>query len=484
MLTFFSHLRWSGDWLERRWSPLLRAKERELHDIVQLFLDALVERFGVSPEDANSFATSDPLASAEAEIELRRQQQDSRSNNKRFSVTSVPGGRKSILSPPSSSNNNRDEDSIGSDLDAGNSRLQQDSLSLSADSVGSYPDRGRRNPKQGMMSTYPPPDSKFLPQHLLSAKKRTSPMVDNLFSSTNPNPSSSSAATLPSLESVRDRDRDREQLSSGGGSRLAYPGTTSYHVPAGAPPSVKIGGSFRPTGGAGPGGGSRAPLPSAPIPATLLQVAESSAMRYMKANRDELLKAPQSVTSSTNVSPLRQGGPADPNPTPNNPTPTPAVVMAGARPLPSGPPPPMGAAPKLGYGLPGTNPGNNGTAPFPSAATVVSLSRPLSRPTSRPGSGYKPNSSGEGRPGSGSGTSKPAINAAASLLVGDSAKNTARRNEDEEQPAEGSGSARLKVKPNVPSPSAATATSLSILKNHASGKRIHPTLVKSVDNVV
>jgi hypothetical protein len=51
--------RWSGEWSERRWSLLLRAKGRELDEIVELFVLTLVERFGVSVEEVVSFA-ADP----------------------------------------------------------------------------------------------------------------------------------------------------------------------------------------------------------------------------------------------------------------------------------------------------------------------------------------------------------------------------------------------------------------------------------------
>ena len=321
--------------------------------------------------------------------------------------------------------NNRDDESVDSDLDG--NRLQQDSLSLSADSAvsgGSYSERDRRIYKQpNMMATYPAPDGKYMPPHIISAKKRITPMMDNLFSTTTPNP----ATGLSSVE--------RE---AGGGSATR----PLYQPPAGAPPSMKMqSGAFRP-GGAGGGMAARAPLPSTPIPATLLQVAESSALRYIKeSNRDEIMRAP-SASSSKDVSPLRS-------------------VQA-----------PAGGAPSSALPLPSS------PAPTMSIAAVMSLSRPISRPVSRPGSGYRAKE--EGRPSSGN---KSALNAAASLLMGDAATNNARRSEEEGKVVDGSANVKSKVKPGGSIPSSMNATSLSMLKNH-SGKKIHPTVVASVDNVV
>jgi hypothetical protein len=113
-----------------------------------------------------------------------------------------------------------------------------------------------------------------------------------------------------------------------------------------------------------------------------------------------------------------------------------------------------------------------------SIAAVMSLSRPISRPVSRPGSGYRTKE--EGRPSSGN---RSALNAAASLLMGDAATNSARRSEEEGKVVDGSANVKSKVKPGGSVPSAINTTSLSMLKNH-SGKKVHPTVVSSVDNVV
>lgn len=431
-------LRWSGDWYERRWSPLLRAKERELHEVVQLFTTTLIEQFGVSAEEVSAFV-ADPLAVVDIESERKQHQQqpeDRRSSSVHsFSSKSdakrvVPGSSSSMsVRKPSQYQlqqqpvrNNRDDESVDSDLDG--NRLQQDSLSLSADSAlsgGSYPDRDRRVLKQSnLMATYPPPDGKYMPPHIISAKKRMTPMMDNLFSTTTPNP----ATGLSSVEGVGSATRP------------------SYQPPAGAPPSMKMqSGGFRP-GGAGGSMAARAPLPSSPIPATLLQVAESSALRYIKeSNRDEIMRAP-SASSSKDVSPLRS-------------------VQA-----------PAGGAPPSALPLPSS------PAPTMSIAAVMSLSRPISRPVSRPGSGYRAKE--EGRPSSGN---RSALNAAASLLMGDAATNSARRSEEEGKVVDGSANVKSKVKPGGSVPSTINATSLSMLKNH-SGKKVHPTVVSSVDNVV
>ena len=434
-------LRWSGEWYERRWSPLIRAKERELHDIVKLFTTTLTEQFGVSAEEANAFV-ADPLAVVDIENERKQQQKQQPEDRRSSSVHSsssksdakrfVPGSSSSMsVRKPSQfqSRNNRDDDSVDSDLDG--NRLQQDSLSLSADSAlsgGSYSDRDRRIFKQpNLMATYPPPDGKYMPPHLISAKKRATPMMDNLFSSTTPN-------TATGLESVKERD-------TGAGSVPRQ----QFQPPSGAPPSVKMmqGGTFRP-GGPGSGMAPRAPLPSGPIPATLLQVAESSALRFIKeSNRDEIMRVP-SASSSTNVSPVRS-------------------VQA-----------PSGVAP------PGALPAPTSPAPTMSISAVLSLSRPISRPTSRPGSGggYRSNAKDEGRPSSGN---KSALTAAASLLMGDGATNSARRNEEDDgKVVDGNANVKSKVKP----PSSTNATSLSMLKNHAGGKKVYPAVVASVDNVV
>eukprot|EP00597_Dinobryon_sp_UTEXLB2267_P000083 CAMPEP_0170057284 /NCGR_PEP_ID=MMETSP0019_2-20121128/349_1 /TAXON_ID=98059 /ORGANISM="Dinobryon sp., Strain UTEXLB2267" /LENGTH=701 /DNA_ID=CAMNT_0010261955 /DNA_START=484 /DNA_END=2589 /DNA_ORIENTATION=- len=351
---------WSGEWLERRWCPLLRAKERELVDLVQLFTQTLMEQFGVSEEEVLGVFADPAMQVQELDADLshlstssnNKPMQQKRSNQqqqpRRSAATSLHSNN-SFYSNNNNNNNNYD----------------------SADSEGEQ--IAQRVNRSGLSNTYPVPDTgKPVPQHLLAIKKRpvnnASSNAEGLFSATSP-VGASSVGSLPS------QDSSGYHLPNGNGS--GFNPTASLKV-------LQGGGSFRPSQG-------RAPLPSSPLPATLLQVAESSALRFIKANNNNN----------------------------NNPNPI----------LPKG--------------------------VVPSAASVVSLSRPMSRPTSRPGSGYRPDRDG---------SSKAAINAAASLLISDNTASNNNTNSNSSAVGNKGDVNKTKLKPN---PTGSGSTSLSMLKSNA-----------------